>query len=132
MFGGTEEEKRAIRPAGAEGKLKRALGFAERQSRYNLADVETKAEKSGDGWILNGMKGVVFGAPSADRIVVVARTSGSSRDAEGVTLFIVDKGAEGLRVRGYPTADGLRAGEVFLEGVKVGADAVLEIGRAHV
>src|SRR3546814_1381573 len=59
LFGGSEEQKRAILPAVAEGKTKLALGFAERQSRYNLADVETKAEKSGDGWILNGMKGVV-------------------------------------------------------------------------
>ncbi|MFN4087598.1 MAG: acyl-CoA dehydrogenase family protein [Alphaproteobacteria bacterium] len=125
LYGGSEEQKRAILPAVAEGKIKLALGFAERQSRYNLADVETKAEKSGEGWILNGMKGVVLGAPSADRIVVVARTSGGSRDADGITLFLVDKGAEGLRVRGYPTADGLRAGEVFLEGVKVGADAVV-------
>src|SRR5690606_25912978 len=102
LFGGSEEQKRAILPAVAEGKLKLALGFAERQSRYNLADVETKAEKQGAGYVLNGMKGVVFGAPSADKIIVVARTSGGSRDADGITLFIVDKGAKGLRVRGYP------------------------------
>jgi alkylation response protein AidB-like acyl-CoA dehydrogenase len=57
--------------------------------------------------------------------VVSARTSGGSRDAGGITLFLVDKDADGVRVRGYPTADGLRAGEVHLENVKVGADAVV-------
>src|SRR5690606_30233507 len=41
------------------------------------------------------------------------------------SLFLVDKDAQGLRVRGYPTADGLRAGEVYLDNVKVGADALV-------
>ena len=125
LHGGSEEQKQAILPAVAEGKLKLALAFAERQSRYNLADVETSAKKDGGSYVLNGMKGVVFGAPSADKIIVVARTSGQSRDADGISLFLVDKDAQGLRVRGYPTADGLRAGEVYLDNVKVGADALV-------
>ena len=62
------------------------------------------------------MKSVVFGAPTADRFVVSARTAGGSRDADGITLFLVDRDAPGLSVRGYPTADGLRAGEVTLDG----------------
>jgi len=124
-IGGSEAQKAEILPAVAEGKLKMALGFAERQSRYNLADVETKATRSDGGWTLDGMKGVVFGAPSADKFVVSARTYGGSRDPLGVTLFLVDKKAKGVRVRSYPTADGLRAGEVYLEGVSVGpADVV--------
>jgi pimeloyl-CoA dehydrogenase small subunit len=125
QHGGSSDQKNAILPEVAEGKLKLALGFAERQSRYNLADVATKAEKAGAGYKLNGMKGVVFGAPAADKIVVSARTSGGARDADGITLFVVDKGQSGVSVRGYPTADGLRAGEVTLENVEVGGDAVV-------
>jgi pimeloyl-CoA dehydrogenase small subunit len=125
VHGGSVDQKNAILPAVAEGTMKLALGFAERQSRYNLADVATKAEKSGSGYKLNGMKGVVFGAPSADKIVVSARTSGGPRDADGITLFVVDANQTGVSVRGYPTADGLRAGEVTLENVEVGADAVV-------
>jgi pimeloyl-CoA dehydrogenase small subunit len=125
LHGGSEAQKQEILPAVAEGDLKLALGFVERQSRYNLADVETKASKAGGGWVLEGMKGVVFGAPAADRLIVSARTAGGSRDADGITLFLVDKAAEGVRVRGYPTADGLRAGEVHLDKVKLPADAVI-------
>ena len=125
LFGGSEEQKKAILPAVAEGKTKLALAFAERQSRYNLADVETRARRDGGGYVINGAKGVVLGAPSADKFIVVARTDGDSRDARGITLFLVDKGASGVRVRGYPTADGGRAGELYLENVRVGADAVL-------
>ena len=113
---GSDEQKAAILPAVAEGKQKLALAFAERQARYNLQDIETKAEAANGGWRLSGNKSVVFGAPTADRFVVSARTAGGSREAEGVTLFLVAADAPGLSVRGYPTADGLRAGEVALEG----------------
>ena len=75
-----------------------------------------RAEAANGGYRLSGMKSVVFGAPTADRFVVSARTAGGSRDADGITLFLVDKEAAGLSVRGYPTADGLRAGELTLDG----------------
>ncbi len=126
VHGGSDAQKSAILPAVAEGNLKLALGFAERQSRYNLADVATTAAPIRDGsFKLNGMKGVVFGAPSADKIIVSARTSGGPRDADGISLFVVDANQAGVSVRGYPTADGLRAGEVTLENVEVGQDALL-------
>jgi len=124
-IGGSDAQQQEIIPAVAEGGLKLALAFAERQSRYNLADVETKAEKSGGDYVLSGAKSVVFGAPTADKFIVSARTAGGPRDEKGITLFLVDAGASGVSVRGYPTVDGLRAGEVTLDKVKVGGDAVL-------
>lgn len=124
--GGSDDQKNSILPQVADGSLKMALGFAERQSRYNLADVATTASPLRDGgYKLNGMKGVVFGAPSAGKIVVSARTSSGPRDTDGITLFVVDADQAGVSVRGYPTADGMRAGEVTLENVQVGADAVV-------
>ena len=68
---------------------------------------------------------MVFNAPAADKIVLTARTAGGVRDADGISLFIVDPAADGVTVRGYPTVDGLRAGEVVLDNVKVGTDAIL-------
>ena len=112
---GSDEQKAEILPAVAEGKCKLAFAFAERQARYNLQDVEVRAEAANGGYRLSGMKSVVFGAPTADRFVVSARTAGGSRDADGITLFLVAADAPGLSVRGYPTADGLRAGEVTLD-----------------
>lgn len=118
--GGDAAQQQEFVPQIAEGKLKLALAFAERQSRYNLADVETKAEKSGGDYVLSGAKSVVFGAPTADKFIVSARTAGGARDENGVTLFMVDADADGVSVRGYPTVDGMRAGEVTLENVKAG------------
>ncbi len=125
MAGGSTAQKTELLPKLGAGELKLAFAYAERQSRFDLTDVEFKAEASGDGYILSGHKGVVFHAASADKIIVSARTSGGSRDRSGITLFLVDNNCAGLSRRDYPTVDGLRASELEMDGVTVGADAVL-------
>mgnify|MGYP000191592271 CR=1 FL=1 len=131
-YAGNEAQKGAYLGAIIEGSKMGALAFAEPQSRFNLADVATTATADGDGYVLSGHKAVVLGGPSADFFVVSARTSGGPRDADGITLFLVDGDAAGLSRRDYPTVDGLRASEVTLDGVKVGADAVLgTVGGGH-
>ena len=125
IAGGSVDQQQEIVGKIAEGELKLSLAFAERQSRYNLADVETKAEAVGNDYILSGAKSVVFGAPSADKFIVSARTSGGSREEVGISLFLVDSNAAGVAVRGYPTVDGLRAGEVTLNNVKIPGSAMV-------
>ena len=122
---GTEAQKQALLPALAAGDLKLAFACVEVQAGYDLFDVETTAERRGGGYVVNGAKGVVLGAPTADRIIVCARTAGGSRDRDGIGLFLVDRAANGVRLRGYPTVDGLRAAEVAFENVAVEEDAVL-------
>jgi alkylation response protein AidB-like acyl-CoA dehydrogenase len=125
LHGGTKSQKEALIPEIGSGEKIYAVAFAEPQGRYNLADLQTKAEKSGDGYTLNGYKAVVIGGPWADKLIVTARTSGGVRDEDGVSVFIVDKSADGVSTRDYPTVDGLRASEITFENVKVGADALL-------
>ena len=128
---GSAEQKESHLAALIDGSKLGAFAFAEPQSRFNLADVAVTAKQDGDGWVLDGHKSVVLGAPSADFLVVSARTGGEQRDTDGITLFLVDADTAGLSRRDYPTVDALRASEVKLEGVKVGADAVLgEVGQA--
>ncbi|MDP6705346.1 MAG: acyl-CoA dehydrogenase family protein [Alphaproteobacteria bacterium] len=124
-FAGSAAQKAEILPKLAEGEAMLALAYAEPQARFDLHDVQVSAEKDGDGYVLSGHKAVVLNAASADRIIVSARTAGDSRDLDGISLFIVDADAAGLERRDYPTVDGLRASEVTLEKVTVGADARL-------
>ena len=107
------------------GNLQIATGFAEPQARYALHDVATKAERSGGDYVLTGQKAVVFNAPSADRLIVPARTAGGQTEARGVTLFLLPAGAEGIDLRPYRTMDDGRAAEVALSNVRAGGDAVL-------
>ncbi|HVI33448.1 acyl-CoA dehydrogenase family protein [Phenylobacterium sp.] len=102
-----------------------AFAYAEPQGRYNIADLTTTAKKDGDGWVLNGHKAVVIGAPWASHLIVTARVSGGQRDAQGINAFIVPKDAAGVSTRDYPTVDGARASEVTLENVRVGGEAIL-------
>ncbi|MDH5738516.1 MAG: acyl-CoA dehydrogenase family protein, partial [Gammaproteobacteria bacterium] len=109
-----------------------ALAFVEPQARFNLADVTTTATKSGEGFVINGFKGVVLGGPSADFLVVPARTDGAQRDEAGITLFVVEAGAGGVSRRDYPTVDGHRASEVTFDKVEVAVDAVIgEVGKGY-
>jgi alkylation response protein AidB-like acyl-CoA dehydrogenase len=124
-YGGSPQQKQKFLPAIAAGETLIAFGFAERQSRYNLADVTTMAHQNGNGFVLNGNKSVVFNAPSTDTIVVSARTAGASRDEHGVSLFLVERQTPGVVLREYATVDGGRAAELSLNDVHVGADAVL-------
>jgi len=107
------------------GKLQLATGFAEPQGRYALNDVATTAEKSGGDWSINGRKAVVFNAPSADLLIVPARTAGAQTEARGITLFLLPADAEGIELRPYNTMDDGRAAEATLSGVRAGGDAVL-------
>jgi pimeloyl-CoA dehydrogenase small subunit len=118
-LGGSAEQRARIVPGVASGELKLALAFQEKQSRYDLADVVTTAMRDGDGWVLDGEKGVVLGGDTADRIFVTARTSGGRRDHAGIGVFMVDAKAAGLSRRGYVTQDGLKAAQLTLAGVKV-------------
>lgn len=107
------------------GELQATLAFNEPQARYELASITTTAVQDGDAWILNGAKGLVPNGGTADLIIVPARTSGESGDESGITLFAVDAGTDGLSRTDYATVDGLRAAEVFLNNVRVEANAVL-------
>ncbi|MCE2986696.1 MAG: acyl-CoA dehydrogenase family protein [Phenylobacterium sp.] len=105
------------------GKAIFAFAYAEPQGRYNIRDLKTTARKDGAGYVLNGHKAVVVGAPYATHLVVTARTGGGQRDAGGISVFIVPKSAKGVSTRDYPTVDGFRASEVYFENVALGAEA---------
>jgi len=102
-----------------------AFAAAEPTSRFNLAAVATRAKQEGSGWVLNGHKSVVIGAPLATHLIVTARTAGGERDALGVSVFLVERGAAGVTTRDYVTSDGFKASEVILSNVKLGADALI-------
>ena len=122
---GSEAQKAAILPAVAAGGLKLAFAWVEAQSGFDLFDVRTTARRRDGGWVIGGAKGVVLGAAAADRLIVSARTSGGPRDRNGIGLFLVDREADGVRLRDYRTVDGLRAAEAAFENVAVGDDAAL-------
>ncbi|MBA2932660.1 acyl-CoA dehydrogenase family protein [Sphingomonas sp. CGMCC 1.13654] len=121
-FLGTLMAGRALAKAGGQeallgeviaGTTLLAFAHEEPQSRYDLADVETRATRAGDGWALSGHKAVVLQIEAADRILVSARVAGQPGEEAGIGLFLVDK--TGATLRGYPMIDGGRGGELALD-----------------
>ena len=130
--GATPEQRAALVPQIAEGKLLLAVAHTEAQSRFDLNDVATTAKKDGGGWVIEGRKGVVVHGDTADQLVVTARVSGARRDRDGIGVFLVPATAQGVTRRGFRTSDGQRAADITFDAVKVGAEAELKGGLALV
>jgi pimeloyl-CoA dehydrogenase small subunit len=125
QLGGSAAMRGELIPQLAAGELIVAFAHAERQSRYELADIATRARRDGGGFVIDGAKSLVLHGDSAKKFVVSARLAGNQSDRDGVALFLVDAAADGVATRGYPTVDGQRAAEVTLSGVRVDAGAAI-------
>ena len=122
---GSDEQKSSILEPAISGEMHLALAYAEPQSRFNLSDVVTEAKAEGENYILNGYKSVVMNGPSANKIIISARTSSSQLDENGITLFIVDSDSKGLSKTNYKTVDGRRASDLTIENVSVSKDNII-------
>ena len=121
--GASEELKQDLIPQIVAGELQGAFAFSERQSRYAITDVKTRARQEGVNWLLNGEKTVVLNGGAAEKLVVLARSSGEQYDENGLTLFLVDAFAEGVTATSYRLTDGREAANITLEDVT--AEAVI-------
>jgi alkylation response protein AidB-like acyl-CoA dehydrogenase len=105
----SKDQKAAWLSGIVDGTKQAAFAFAEPQGRFNLADLTTRASRTGTGFQLNGYKCVVLNGPAADFLLVSARTGGGQRDLDGISLFIVSADTAGVSRRDYPTVDAFRA-----------------------
>jgi alkylation response protein AidB-like acyl-CoA dehydrogenase len=105
----------------ATGEQIAVLAHFERESRFETQWVNTRAQRDGEIYRLNGHKAVVMHAAAADILLISARTSGNPGDAHGVSLFRVPRNAEGLTLDDYPIIDGQHAADVHLKDVEVPA-----------
>ena len=116
---GSAQQRETLLAGVISGEVKLAAAFLEPQSRYDLADVETRAAPTETGYTLTGRKAVVMGGDCADTFIVSAQSD------NGLSLFAVDAGAQGVSVRGYKLVDGRGAAELEMDGVELPADALL-------
>jgi alkylation response protein AidB-like acyl-CoA dehydrogenase len=108
------------------GQAKLALAWTEPNARWDAAGVTVAAREQGGSFTLSGTKLFVLDAHLADAIVVVARTRESGKPEDGISLFLIPRGAAGLDVKLLPTMDQTRKQcEVTLKDVRVPADALL-------
>jgi alkylation response protein AidB-like acyl-CoA dehydrogenase len=110
------------------GETLLALAHNEAAARGRVAWVETTAIPDGrGGFRLRGDKTLVPGGPSADTLIVSARTAGRCDERAGISLFSVAAAAPGVQRHAYRMLDGIRVADIALRDVAVGPDALLGI-----
>ncbi len=126
LYGGTEEQKEKFLPAIASGDLIGTLALLEGKGGLEPQDINLKAEKAGEGYILKGSKLLVTDAQGADSIIVAARTGMENDAVKGITLFIVDADTPGVEIKPLKTMDMLRRlSEISFHDVKIDKGMIL-------
>ncbi len=127
---GTDEQRAALLPPLAAGEALGCYALTEPGAGSDPGSLETRAEPDGDGWVLSGQKIFITLGSWASFALVFARTGEAG--PRGITCFVVPTDSPGFEARPIKGKLGLRAqdtAELFLDGVHVGADAVLgEVG----
>lgn len=101
----------------AQGTCLAVIAHEEQAARGHPHFVETRAERSGTGWILNGEKPVIADGGDADLFIVSARLSDGPSCRNGIALFLIPAATSGLRRRKHVLYDGCHAADLSLEGL---------------
>ena len=115
---GSAAQQRLL-PAVAAGEIRLAFAHGERDSRWRLDAVTTRAVREADGWILDGHKAMVPDGAGAHYLVLSART------APGISLFLLPGASAGMTRTALTTHDGSSVAEIELAGVRAPADALI-------
>jgi alkylation response protein AidB-like acyl-CoA dehydrogenase len=123
---GTEEQKRRFMPDNISGRTLWCQMFSEPGAGSDVASLQTRAERDGDEWVLNGQKVWTTLAHESDYGILIARTDPEQPKHAGISMFVVDLRVPGVEIRPIHQIDGGRHfNEVFFTDVRVPADWLL-------
>jgi len=128
LYNGTDAQRAEWLPRMASGEVTAAFALTEPEAGSDAGGLRTHARREGDHFVINGSKRYITNARQADVFIVMARTEAGSRDAAGISAFIVPAGTPGLscgpadRKMGQ---DGSATSEVFFDEVRIPASALI-------
>ena len=123
-LGGSEAQKAEMLPGICAGKRLMALALEESHC-HDPYGVAASAQPEGDGFVLRGSKTFVLDGHVADQLIVAVRTSGAPGERDGISLFVVDRGSDGLAVTRTRMVDSRNAANLELRGLRVERPALL-------
>ena len=123
---GTDEQKSRFMPDNIAARTVWCQMFSEPGAGSDVASLQTRADRDGDEWVLNGQKVWTTLAHHSDYGVIVARTDPDQPKHAGISMFIVDLKAPGVEIRPIHQIDGgSHFNEVFFTDVRIPADHLL-------
>jgi len=127
---GSEEQKHEVLGGIARGAVE-AVAMSEPEAGSDVGNISCRAVRNGDGWVVNGQKTWTSNAMISDHVLLIARTDSSGSKHEGLTMFNVPAGIEGMEVRPIDTMGGREVNDVFFTDCHLPASAVVgEVDRA--
>ena len=132
---GTDEQKRRMLPPLIRGEEKACFGVTEPDAGLDTTNLTTRAEKRGDGYVINGRKMWTSTAQEADKILLLARTQprdANRKRAEGLSLFYTDFNRDYIEARvidkmGRKAVD---SNAIFIDNLPIpAADLIGEEGK---
>lgn len=124
---GTEEQKQRLLPELLEGKLLFAYGLSEPDIGGDLANVKTRAERTGDKVIINGYKRWTSGADIADYIYALVRSGPEEARRKNLSFVLIPVDAEGVEITrlGAMGSNGTALCDVTLDNVELSMNDVV-------
>ena len=125
---GTPEQMARWLPGITSGKSICAVAVTEPGAGSDVAGMRTRAERDGNGWVINGTKMFITNGVHGDLFFVAAKTNTEAKGSRGVTIFAVEKGTAGFTVgkklnkTGWLCSD---TAELIFDNVHVTGDHIL-------
>jgi isovaleryl-CoA dehydrogenase len=123
---GTEQQKREVLEGIGQGDV-HAISVSEPGSGSDVAGITCRARREGDRWIINGQKTWCSYAHLAREILLVARTEGTGRGHNGLTLLRVPADAQGIETRIIPTMGGAEVNDIFFQDCAIPSDSLVGV-----
>ena len=123
---GTDEQKRRFLGPMLRGEAVGCQGFSEPNAGSDLAGLQTRADRDGDEWVVNGQKIWSSGAQYSDWCALLARSDQDAPKHKGISFFLVDMKSSGISVRPIKQISGdAEFNEIYFDNVRVPHDNVL-------
>jgi len=116
---GTQQQRDKFLPQILAGKCHFSIGYSEPGAGTDLASLKCKAQRDGDGWLINGSKVFTSLAHYADYIWLATRTDPSAPKHAGISLFIVPTSDPGFSWQPTHTVSGMFTTSTFYENIRV-------------
>ena len=117
---GTAEQQAEFLPLLRAGRMAFCLGYSEPEVGSDLASLRTRAERDGEGWVINGQKAWTTRGHTASHVWLAVRTDPDARPRHaGITIFLVPMDTPGITVQQHVALSGEISCTVFYDDVRV-------------